>query len=431
MTSTPWGRSENLRLRRSPPGPRSARPTASRNHRDRLLGAAVAAFAEKGYEATRVADILPIAGVSRGTFYKHFANKQACFLATLAATLELAGDLVAARYRDSEGSWQQRLESTLELAADIIVTQPAAARVALVEVYAAGPRAVELVEDAIDRAARKVRTALRESPERAELPLPMIRAIIGGVRRMVLTRLRARREHELPAMVPDLLEWALSYHTPSQQLRRWGRPPAAYAPNRPVARDARERILYAVTDLVVERGYPDTAISEIAERAAVSLSTFYDLFPGKEEAFIAALLKAQQRVIAGTLPAYASTDDWPQAIRASARAFLGMYATDPTASYLGTVEVWATGPAAFDVRSQGMDSFNALLDTGFDRYPKAPRAGAEAIGAAIDAMLFDELRKSRAERLYTLGPTGIFMVLAPFLGSEAATAVANEPLPRA
>src|SRR5262249_19491308 len=43
--------------------------------RDRLLRAAACAFAERGYDGTRVADIAAAAGVSNGALYAHFASK--------------------------------------------------------------------------------------------------------------------------------------------------------------------------------------------------------------------------------------------------------------------------------------------------------------------------------------------------------------------
>ena len=43
--------------------------------RDRLLAAALATFARKGFEDTRVEDICQAAGSARATFYRHFAGK--------------------------------------------------------------------------------------------------------------------------------------------------------------------------------------------------------------------------------------------------------------------------------------------------------------------------------------------------------------------
>jgi AcrR family transcriptional regulator len=47
--------------------------------RAKLLDAAVPALAEKGYHATRVDDIVRQAGVSHGTFYLYFTNKEDLF----------------------------------------------------------------------------------------------------------------------------------------------------------------------------------------------------------------------------------------------------------------------------------------------------------------------------------------------------------------
>lgn len=65
--------------------------------RRRLLTAARDSFVTQGYHATRPQDIARAAGVGHGTFYLHFADKQACFLAFVQeATAELNERLAAA-----------------------------------------------------------------------------------------------------------------------------------------------------------------------------------------------------------------------------------------------------------------------------------------------------------------------------------------------
>src|SRR5690242_15108519 len=49
--------------------------------RERLLAAARRLFTKRGYHATRPQDIARAAAVGHGTFYLHFADKRACFLA--------------------------------------------------------------------------------------------------------------------------------------------------------------------------------------------------------------------------------------------------------------------------------------------------------------------------------------------------------------
>src|ERR1700710_3048415 len=85
MTKTPWGDAATLRERKLRPGRGTPRLEAERNQRERLFAAMVATVAEKGYEATTVADLVELSGVSRSAFYKHFEDKQACFLAAIEA----------------------------------------------------------------------------------------------------------------------------------------------------------------------------------------------------------------------------------------------------------------------------------------------------------------------------------------------------------
>jgi AcrR family transcriptional regulator len=56
--------------------------------RDRLLTAAAAVFARKGYELTRVEDIAKTAKTSYGNFYRHFRNKDEVLIAVLRPLLD-------------------------------------------------------------------------------------------------------------------------------------------------------------------------------------------------------------------------------------------------------------------------------------------------------------------------------------------------------
>src|SRR5690349_16548569 len=90
MVVTPWGDSKRLSEKTLPPGRGTTAAEAEQNHRERLYGAMVANVAEKGYEATTILDLVEVSGVSRSAFYKHFNDKQACFLAAIEALVEPA-----------------------------------------------------------------------------------------------------------------------------------------------------------------------------------------------------------------------------------------------------------------------------------------------------------------------------------------------------
>jgi AcrR family transcriptional regulator len=50
---------------------------------------------------------------------------------------------------------------------------------------------------------------------------------------------------------------------------------------------ARERLVVAAVDLFTEQGYDDTTVTQIAERAGVTKSTFFRHFPDKRELLVA------------------------------------------------------------------------------------------------------------------------------------------------
>ena len=93
------------------------------------------AVAQQGYGAASVADVIERAGVSRKTFYEHFRDKEECFLAAydtgvemLIATMREAGDTLRARIRAFLAT---------------LAAEPAFARTFIIEVGAAGPRALQ------------------------------------------------------------------------------------------------------------------------------------------------------------------------------------------------------------------------------------------------------------------------------------------------
>src|ERR1700753_3223635 len=125
MVETPWGDAARLRDRKMRPGRGTPRAEAERNQRERLFAAMVATVAEKGYEATTVADLVELSGVSRSAFYKHFDDKQACFLAAVEAMVEPTLRRLGTDESGAPGI--ERARGAFESLFEQIVSQPAAA----------------------------------------------------------------------------------------------------------------------------------------------------------------------------------------------------------------------------------------------------------------------------------------------------------------
>ena len=426
MTVTPWGRADELRSRKLRPGPASSRAEVVANQRERLFGAMVAAVAERGYDKTRVADLLTISGVSRSTFYKHFDNKQDCFLATIDAVAATSGERVIASFLDHDGPWQEKFERAFETLVAAIVASPAAAHLYYVDTYAVGREAIEKVERMGDRLEQLTIQAIEQSPDHAGMPNDIVRAVLRGFRRVIQTRLRTGRERDLLSEGPELLRWAIGYRTPPQRLQRPRKPPAGgFQPSPADLSDSRERILTSVIELMAEKGYKAMTINEIAQRASISLTTFYDRFDGKDDAVVAALRRDANRVLEATAPAFRAERDWPHAMAAALRAFFAFLVLEQPFAQFGGVDVHSGIRLVVEVRDQLLAASQAFIAEGYREHPGANPIAGEAIGASIDALLFDQLVRRGPQHIYELAPTATYMVLVPFVGPEQACAIAN------
>lgn len=435
LTMTPWGPAEELRSRQLRPGPGHDPDAVARNQRERILGATVAVVAEQGYETTRVADIVDVAGVSRAAFYRHYDNKLKCFLATLDEVAAMASTRVVDSYRDEDRPGDERLRAVLEGLVEMVVAQPTAARVWLVELYSAGPEAIERMERLADQLERLALSAIVKTPERSGMPAEGVRAVLGGLRQMLTTRLRRGTEAELPALVPDLLDWALRYTTPSVRLRKPRKPPPLPATT-PDPDSQRRKILAAVTDLAAETSYQEITTTEISQRAAISLTTFYNHFPSKREAFMAAIDDGERQLVEATLPAFEQAPDWPRATRDVIHAFFAFNATHPAMAQLGGHRIFSGGSEGFERHEHATGRFGTVLALGSREHPDVSPVAVEAIGASVAALLYQQIRRHGPERLYEVAGIASFIALAPFVGTDEACALANagwrpEPAPAA
>ena len=421
MTSTPWGNADELRARRLSPGPGATPEEVTRNQRERLFGAMVLAIDEHGYEAARVADLLEIAGVSRSAFYRHFENKLDCFLATVDAVAELAVDRIAAAY-GADGAWDTRLRSAVDAFVELTIAEPAAARLCVVEIHVAGPKATERLNRAVEAVDRAVARAFEESPEHKGMSPELVHALVGGVRKAVHTRLRRGEQEQLTDVVPELLDWALGYRTPPLPLKRPRRRPR----RGPAAdsKDVPERLAGGVIATVARRGYLAATIAEMTRDAEASLTTFYHHFDGKEEAFLAAIDSAREQTLAATRPACEQASSPRYGVRDGIDALFGFLAAEPDVAKVGFVEAYAAGPRALARGERGIEALSSLLGQGCERNGGSAVA-TEAIGGAIHALVHTEIRERRVERMRELTPTATYVALAPFVGPRDACVVAN------
>lgn len=179
----------------TPPLARADRRKAE--SRQRLLAAARQLFIERGYHATRPQDIAQAADLGYGTFYLHFADKQACFLAFAEAARAELEAFVNERLAGVEGV-EPQLRAALEALLDYAEQNPGVLKAAMtdVSVITRGGRAgTPLVERWAEEWAARIRAGARVGAIHDDYDVEVAgHAIVGLIRGAASSGRRRRAE---------------------------------------------------------------------------------------------------------------------------------------------------------------------------------------------------------------------------------------------
>ena len=176
------------------------------SQRSRIHQAMVEVVAARGYPETRVVDVIGAAGVSRKTFYELFDSKEDCFLAAYDVLLEkLLGEASEAFQARPEAPWAERAGSALAALLEHLAEHPEEARFAVVEVLAAGPKALARR----DAALREFTGFLEAGRSVSTVELPGITslAVAGGINEILYSEILHGAAARLSSRLPDLVFW--------------------------------------------------------------------------------------------------------------------------------------------------------------------------------------------------------------------------------
>jgi AcrR family transcriptional regulator len=186
-----------------------SREQVVRSQRLRLLSAAIAVAGTDGYAAMTVSAVIARANVSRKTFYEQFADREHCFLAAYELVVERALTGLRRAY-GTDAPWPLRLRAALEWALSALAGHPAEARLAFVEVLAAGPRALAARDRALRELAPLFAAGYDAAPAGARIPESMPTAVAGAFAELIAARIRHDGIERLPELLPELLFCALA-----------------------------------------------------------------------------------------------------------------------------------------------------------------------------------------------------------------------------
>ena len=180
------------------------------HQRERLLAAAAAAMAEKGYAELTVRDLIDRAGVSRRTFYQIFDDKTECVLAAHERAFRQLSTVIVDACR-AEADWPCRVAGAVRSALDFAVVSPNEALLVVVACHTAsepklasrGHAAHEKLGDLL-RAGRQQVDLAHQPPELTE------QAVVGAAMAVVGARLLDGEVGKLPLLAPELTQIILT-----------------------------------------------------------------------------------------------------------------------------------------------------------------------------------------------------------------------------
>ena len=185
-------------------------PIPMPTRRERLLAAMATVVREEGYGAASVSKVVAAAGVSRNTFYEHFANKEECFLAAYDAAVEQVLGRVRAASATAT-TRQAALEAGFAAFLGFAASERELAWLCVVEVLAAGPRALARRDEAMRRFADFLADGCAETDaggsevDAAAIPPLLTEVVVGGIYEVIYARILKGEAALLPELLPDIM----------------------------------------------------------------------------------------------------------------------------------------------------------------------------------------------------------------------------------
>lgn len=414
--------------------------------------------AERGCAEASIARVCRRARVSTATFYEHFTSREECLCA---AHRDALGELRAAARAQlgAPGGWGDAAGASLDALLGALAADPAAARLVLLEARGAGALLQRERSRALANLDRDLGAFMDARRERGRLLDAPVAALLGGFEAITVAHLLAHGEHRLPALREPLLEWLARYAAPPGQTARWSASPASLLsaadarrlaasrarararrvppgrhglPASAVRASQRERLIRAIAEVVVRKGYTEATVADIVAAAGVARQVFYEHFHDRAHAF----REAQQFPVVATMQACAGAffcdRPWGERVARVLATLARLIATEPQLARLQLLDCYAAGHSSVRRAHELVASLALFLEDGYancDPRARPPRLYTQAVAGAIAEMLRRPLARGRPQALLRELPRLTYIALAPFTGVREAVRLASLPVP--
>ncbi|HEY7831377.1 MAG TPA: TetR family transcriptional regulator [Solirubrobacteraceae bacterium] len=459
--------------KRLPKGPHGIAPEDVVHHqRIRMHGAMIEAVALHGYERTSVKHVIGLAGVSRRAFYEQFANKEDCFMETFDLIVNRTVRRVSGACRAGEGSFEKRTRAGLRALVEELETNPKALHLVLIDALMAGPEGQLRLRRAMAASEQLLASSFQSAPSQStasqapagqappsqapasqapasqsppsqapasessvvspasgresSLPSPLVRAVVGGLRRALFCRLRDGRLESRPVLSGEMLRWTMLFASPhvgDLQPCPSSKPPLPRVVQmRLKAAGGNEdynRLLQSVVNLVLREPYEELSAPHIAEEAELSIDTFLELFETPRACFVAALDMLGGDLLEVVAHPDLVSQQWPVAVCQAIERLTAHLVANPAATLTLAAKTFGAGMVVIEDMVTLSDEVTTLLTEGAPRRGSS-RLAPEWISGALAHTVHSEVFAGRAHLLGSLNEYLSYMVLAPYIGPEQA-----------
>ena len=211
-----------------------------------------------------------------------------------------------------------------------------------------------------------------------------------------------------------------------------GAPPGRGAPSREEVEDIqRARVLSAMVEVAAAEGYIGAAVAPVVERAGVSRRTFYELFEGREDCFLAAFEWGVSQARQVVIEAYGTQRSWRERIRHALAALLGLLDAEPELARVCVIEALGAGRLVLERRAEVLeeliDALGATAPQARGSSEKPLLTGEGIVGGAFSVIHGRLLEQGGAagsgetpRSLISLHGQLMALIALPYLGARAA-----------
>jgi AcrR family transcriptional regulator len=407
------------------PGPGLPRETVFADQRKRLHGAILRMVTASGWREVRVRNVIQTAGVSSSTFYKQFRNTDEC----LASALDDAiNELLWGFDAGPEADCRNSVRATLREMAHRLASNQDAARVALIDTFAAGPSARKRAGVLAGRLEEILGACFSRSKGRVSVPRHLIAGMTGGVLRVVRTTVAAERADELPRLAESLADWVLSF--PSQELLTLPAARAAGgsqdAPSNMLSRlgdnpaDDRRRLLQTAMRLASRDGFDALTAPGLRRDAGVSKRQFDQIFRGVGDCFLNGIAAvAESTAGEANRP---SIENWTRRTHRAIAGLCSEAADNRRLARVTFIEIFAPGRDGLLQRERIIGSAASALRRTIPPEERPSRLVTEASVAAAWHVAQADVVAGRTRNLPEIAPLLSYLVMAPIVGVSPAVA---------